>query len=427
MKCKKCGTDWGDNDIFSVCPLCGEMLQVMSVPRKNECFSPPSGEEQFEIEDSVLVRYCENWSPIPKAVCIPENVAVIGECAFQGRDDISSITVPHGVISIEAHAFEDCPNLRLLYVPNTLQYVAPNIVGNEIRWLPGVLSTESGEELLDWPEDWHLIGTEDWEEDESATDDAIAMTLKDLAQLAEQGNTDAMIEISNRIYEEDDHDKVAEAAWWDIHAAEAGSSAGILRSISKCTLLAKICLLPEYNDWDAAQYYAEQTFHWCDVAMKEIQLNQDDLKMVTDSRNDCRYYCGVCLYFLEKYNEAVQMLCDLQQPRAYILYGISMINSDDPDGLEKAFPLLANIEREVTYITSRKTHYEDMILAIAAYALSACYCGGLRGVVKPDLEHSVAVLNLILSNVEYESSKSHLRKELAKYKKKSFGGYKYVG
>lgn len=96
MKCKKCGTDWGDGDVFSVCPLCGEAMQVMPVPRKDERSSPSFGEEQFEIEGSVLVRYCESWSPIAKTLCIPERVTVIGESAFQGRDDISSITVPHG-------------------------------------------------------------------------------------------------------------------------------------------------------------------------------------------------------------------------------------------------------------------------------------------------------------------------------------------
>lgn len=253
------------------------------------------------------------------------------------------------------------------------------------------------------------------------------MTLEELKRLAEQGDTGAMIEIADRLYDKNSYEKIEEATSWELRAAEAGNLAGIMRSITGCTLLAGINLLPTIKDWKDALYYAQQTLHWSDVALKEILLDQDDLKMVTDSRNDCQYYCGVCHYFLDNYDEAIRSLNGLQQPRAYVLYGVSMYQSSARDHLKTAYQVLSKVERDVAYITSEKEHYEDAILSFAAYELSSFYRLGVPGVVKPDLDHGVAVMNFILSNLKYDSSKPLLQKELAKYKKKLLGGYKYTG
>lgn len=262
------------------------------------------------------------------------------------------------------------------------------------------------------------------------------MTLEELKRLAEQGDTGAMIEISDRVYDKDSYEKIAEATSWDLRAAEAGSLVGIMRSITGCTLLAVINLLPNIRDWKEALFYAQQTLHWCDVALKEIQLDQDDLKMVTNSRNNCQYYCGVCHYNLDNYEEAVRALYGLQQTRAYALYGVCMylLGSRDighrqsaRDDLKTAYQFLSYVEKDMAYIAADKEQYEDGILSFATYALSCCYRIGLPGTLNSNLENSVRILNLVLPNLKHDSSKRFLQKELAKYKKKLLGGYKYVG
>ena len=186
------------------------------------------------------------------------------------------------------------------------------------------------------------------------------MTLEELKRLAEQGDTDAMIEISDQVYGKDSYEKIAEATSWDLRAAEAGSLAGIMRSITGCTLLAVINLLPNIKDWKEALLYSQQTLRWCDVALKEVRLDQDDLKMVTDSRNDCQYYCGVCHYYQDNYDEAVRALYGLQQTRAYALYGVCMYalgsrdiehRSSARDDLKTAYQFLSYVEKDSTYAT----------------------------------------------------------------------------
>ncbi|MEQ2512063.1 hypothetical protein WMO66_12550 [Faecousia sp. CLA-AA-H192] len=262
------------------------------------------------------------------------------------------------------------------------------------------------------------------------------MTLEELKRLAEQGDTEAMIEISDRVYDKDSYEKIAEATSWDLRAAEAGSLAGIMRSITGCTLLAVINLLPNIKDWKEALLYSQQTLRWCDVALKEVRLDQDDLKMVTDSRNDCQYYCGVCHYYQDNYDETVRTLYGLQQTHAYALYGVCMYalgsrdiehRSSARDDLKTAYQFLSYVERDSAYITSDKEYYEDAILSFAAYELSCCYRIGLPGTLNPDLERSVRIMSFVLPNLKYDFSKPLLQKELAKYKKKMLGGYKYIG
>ena len=47
--------------------------------------------------------------------------------------------------------------------------------------------------------------------------------------------------------------------------------------------------------------------------------------------------------------------------------------------------------------------------------------------MNPDLERSVRIMSFVLPNLKYDFSKPLLQKELAKYKKKMLGGYKYIG
>lgn len=126
----------------------------------------------------------------------------------------------------------------------------------------------------------------------------------------------------------------------------------------------------------------------------------------------------------------------MQQTHAYALYGVCMYalgsrdiehRSSARDDLKTAYQFLSYVERDSAYITSDKEYYEDAILSFAAYELSCCYRIGLPGTLNPDLERSVRIMSFVLPNLKYDFSKPLLQKELAKYKKKMLGGYKYIG
>ena len=65
----------------------------------------------FVIEDGVLIEY----NGIEQIVKIPQSVISIGERAFWGRTDLTSIESPSSVTSISSYAFYLCPSLTDVY------------------------------------------------------------------------------------------------------------------------------------------------------------------------------------------------------------------------------------------------------------------------------------------------------------------------
>lgn len=63
-----------------------------------------------------------------KEVLVPcflegEPITVIGESCFKGNDSVERIVISDGITHIQDKAFFDCPNLREIRIPNTLQSV----------------------------------------------------------------------------------------------------------------------------------------------------------------------------------------------------------------------------------------------------------------------------------------------------------------
>lgn len=56
-------------------------------------------------------------------VVIPESVTQIGECAFNGCQNITSIVLPEGLKRIEAQTFMGCRYLESVYFPTSLEYI----------------------------------------------------------------------------------------------------------------------------------------------------------------------------------------------------------------------------------------------------------------------------------------------------------------
>lgn len=71
-------------------------------------------EQEFVIEDDVLVRYDGN----EEEVVIPEGVTTIGGWAFEGNATMKKVTIPDGVTTINISAFERCTNLTSIVIPD---------------------------------------------------------------------------------------------------------------------------------------------------------------------------------------------------------------------------------------------------------------------------------------------------------------------
>ena len=72
--------------------------------------------QDFVIVDGVLTGYNGTGG----AVTVPSGVTSIGECAFEGRYDLTSVEIPSGVTNIDYLAFYFCDGLTSVALPSSL-------------------------------------------------------------------------------------------------------------------------------------------------------------------------------------------------------------------------------------------------------------------------------------------------------------------
>lgn len=75
---------------------------------------------EFNIEDGVLKKYTGSGGN----VIIPSNVTMIGNLAFCGCKEITSVVIPDGVTEIKDEAFFTCHSLTSIKIPASVTSIA---------------------------------------------------------------------------------------------------------------------------------------------------------------------------------------------------------------------------------------------------------------------------------------------------------------
>lgn len=115
--CPYCGFELFEGSAF--CSHCGKAVETT----------------EFDIEDGVL----KNYTGPGGNVVIPSSVTKIGNLAFCGRKEITSVVIPDGVTQIGEWAFRECENLANVVIPDSVTKI-----GNEAFKYCDRLADENG-------------------------------------------------------------------------------------------------------------------------------------------------------------------------------------------------------------------------------------------------------------------------------------------
>ena len=115
--------------VFALCSCSGEKAPEATQAPSTE---PPAiatfkpvveinyDKTEFTIVETTIVEYIGKGGD----VVIPEKVTAIGDMAFSGRSDVTSVTFTKDVVSIGEKAFENCSGLGAGFVPpSNLSYL----------------------------------------------------------------------------------------------------------------------------------------------------------------------------------------------------------------------------------------------------------------------------------------------------------------
>ena len=98
---------------------CGNSLRSIVVAEGNTVYdSRENCNAIIETATNTLIYACQNTT-------IPDSITSIGEDAFS-NEEITSITIPYGVKTIESRAFSGCEMLTTITIPNSVTTIGPN-------------------------------------------------------------------------------------------------------------------------------------------------------------------------------------------------------------------------------------------------------------------------------------------------------------
>ena len=247
---------------------------------------------------------------------------------------------------------------------------------------------------------------------------------------ASAGDFRAMLDLADyyyELYEAGDQNSLQTSILWLDRAAEAGSVAGVMQSITGYELLA---VTREISDnWPEARAAWKAQNKWANVAREHIKLDAEEQAMVYSALDASLYNIAFCYYTEKDYAGAKNTLKNWNCTKSMILQGACTFSEamSNLSLLPLAYNQLGSIERDLQYAHSKKTSHEEEVFSDASCYLSIIYRLGIDNFVRPNLDKAVSVLVNAL-NVSTEGAPRNLVQiELDKYKKKLFGGYTYTG
>lgn len=250
------------------------------------------------------------------------------------------------------------------------------------------------------------------------------MTLEEAIQMANNGNTSAMLAVGDSYFENKDF---TEALKYYEMAGEDGSCLGMQKSMLLRCIMART--LRDLHAWDDVVKHCEKMYYWSRYILN-IQKTSDaglfskeDYDKAYQNALQALYVGGMAYWFQKDFQNALEASVGLENAQLQILHGLSLFYlANSEDELRKVLQELKILETSDWY-PNDADHYDDVIFTVAAQTLALLYREGILG--KPDLQHAHQALLSVYNVVKSADQKAKLSSELGHYYMSRFGGFTY--
>lgn len=248
------------------------------------------------------------------------------------------------------------------------------------------------------------------------------MTRTELMNMAEAGNVDAVLELVKLCVDEQDWNNAID---WADKAAATGNVNGMYKAANLHSMRMNSILgggMPFWGvlleDSKAAQENAAVLIGACRNG--QIDLDADTYSSLLTVLRDAIYCEAVVAYQSDSndFERGIELLSSIETSREQVLCGLCYFELSKHDD---AVRVLNSVYGDTTYARSKKIPVEEANYATAMFALSV-----MTRMNTGNLDKAIMILNRGIEGITDEDMKAPLRKELARYQKKLFGGWKYV-
>lgn len=238
---------------------------------------------------------------------------------------------------------------------------------------------------------------------------------------AAEGDMSAVLALSTHYYNQENY---TEALHWAEQAAQAGNPNGMVHAI----LLHSIFLMnaQDQREWAILADESATVRRYCTELLRiheeatDFRLFDNIASDIRDALANARYHGAMATFYLDNADEreGLRLLEGMDSPRENFMRALLRLSLDEPDwSVEEVVACVA----DEAYAATSKTHAEEGIFCMAVVIASQYHQKA------GDLNQAVTLLKKRLAHVVHQDMADVIRQELALYRRRLFGGWKYTG
>ena len=253
------------------------------------------------------------------------------------------------------------------------------------------------------------------------------MILEEAKKLADNGNVQAMLALA-KFYDQQTNDEESSDLsehYWSC-AAEAGDSTAI-RVLAQSSHTVAKAALAWHDRFVLLSPYFEKSYKWTKLLLEhcnQLNIQGEAAEYVFECYLDSIVWLSAAHNMDDNYAEITRITDGVDHPVAKAIRGMALHELANTNAeIETAFALLKNAMHPSFW---DKKYSEPDTLEVLQVTTGMMLSTGYR-VYHNNLDAAYNVLTTMLGHVKDAYLREVLQKDLARYKKTLFGGYKYIG